>query len=433
MVSGGMADCPVEKECLEWVHRYLKDCICSFRDEISLGLGLLSVLSWGIAEVPQIITNFREKSTEGVSLAFLMTWVVGDIFNLTGCYLEPATLPTQFIMALLYTFTTIILVLQTIYYDYIYTRRNSDEGYEKIASVGEKPKTADVDTVKKHSEQDNKTHEGGSSPSSSPPTTIINVPITRRASRGSESDVYYMSARSLASSHAPGIGSYMVGSRDRESGGSSGNHSFLRTTVSSSPQHSSVSRSSATQAGSLLRTAASSVLLVGSVAMTSTVLSGAIPSTPHNGPAKYFVFTGRRLLQQISVSHGRYSTHFPRRSFLGEEAVGPWGEIFGWCMAAIYMGGRLPQIHLNIRRGTVEGLNPLMFVFALVGNATYVGSILVRSILWVTIKPNLPWLVDAAVCVLLDLFILCQFFYYSTRKVDDGSDDDSKDQKEASK
>jgi uncharacterized protein with PQ loop repeat len=72
--------------------------------------------------VPQIITNFQEKSTEGISLLFLMTWVVGDLFNLAGCYLEPATLPTQFYMAMLYTITTLVLVSQTIYYDHVMWR-----------------------------------------------------------------------------------------------------------------------------------------------------------------------------------------------------------------------------------------------------------------------------------------------------------------------
>jgi len=31
---------------------------------------------------------------------------------------------------------------------------------------------------------------------------------------------------------------------------------------------------------------------------------------------------------------------------------------------------------------------------------------------WKELKPNMPWLVDAAVCVILDFFILCQFIYY---------------------
>ena len=99
-------------------------------------------------------------------------------------------------------------------------------------------------------------------------------------------------------------------------------------------------------------------------------------------------------------------------------ALGTW---LGWLMAAIYMGGRLPQICLNIRRGTVEGLNPLMFMFALFGNAAYVGSILVRTLEWDKLKPNMPWLIDAAVCVLLDFFILVQFAHYKVKRRDTGA------------
>mgnify|MGYP001206401947 FL=1 len=81
-------------------------------------------------------------------------------------------------------------------------------------------------------------------------------------------------------------------------------------------------------------------------------------------------------------------------------------------MAAIYMGGRIPQIWLNIKRGSVEGLNPLMFILALIANVTYTGSILFRSTEWVKIKANMPWLLDAVVCVGLDLFIILQYVYY---------------------
>uniref|UniRef100_A0A7C9D5R6 Uncharacterized protein n=1 Tax=Opuntia streptacantha TaxID=393608 RepID=A0A7C9D5R6_OPUST len=88
------------------------------------------------------------------------------------------------------------------------------------------------------------------------------------------------------------------------------------------------------------------------------------------------------------------------------------GTYMGWGMAAIYVGGRLPQICLNIRRGNVEGLNPFMFIFALLGNTTYVASILVNSLDWPKIRPNLPWLVDATGCALLDTFILLQFVYF---------------------
>jgi len=93
------------------------------------------------------------------------------------------------------------------------------------------------------------------------------------------------------------------------------------------------------------------------------------------------------------------------------------GEWLGWLMAAIYMGGRVPQIWLNIKRGNVEGLNPLMFILALIANATYTGSILERSTEWEKIKANMPWLLDAVVCVVLDLFIILQYVYYRYIKI----------------
>ncbi|OIW09733.1 hypothetical protein TanjilG_09406 [Lupinus angustifolius] len=80
-----------EKPCVRWVQKYFKDCLCNTKDDISFGFGLISLVCWGVAEIPQIITNFGTKSSHGVSLAFLLTWIAGDIFNLMGCLLEPAT------------------------------------------------------------------------------------------------------------------------------------------------------------------------------------------------------------------------------------------------------------------------------------------------------------------------------------------------------
>ena len=66
-------------QCVEWAHTYFGDCVCSLRDGVSFGLGLVSLVSWAVAEVPQIMTNFFVGSTEGVSLAFLMTWTFGYV------------------------------------------------------------------------------------------------------------------------------------------------------------------------------------------------------------------------------------------------------------------------------------------------------------------------------------------------------------------
>ncbi|KAL6988588.1 hypothetical protein U1Q18_014340 [Sarracenia purpurea var. burkii] len=130
--------CPREKHCSEWARLYMKYCLCEVKDWISLSLGLVSVISWGVAEIPQIITNYRNKSTEGLSLAFLMTWIIGDFFNLLGCMLEPATLPTQFYMAILFTVTTLVLAGQTIYYRHMYPHLKSNKQDRKIDLVEKK-------------------------------------------------------------------------------------------------------------------------------------------------------------------------------------------------------------------------------------------------------------------------------------------------------
>ena len=68
-----------QKPCVGWVNRYFKDCLCNFRDDLSFALGLVSLVCWGVAEIPQIVTNFRTKSSHGISPLFLFTWVAGYV------------------------------------------------------------------------------------------------------------------------------------------------------------------------------------------------------------------------------------------------------------------------------------------------------------------------------------------------------------------
>nr|AAD12006.1 hypothetical protein [Arabidopsis thaliana] len=62
----------------------------SFRDGLSLSLGIISVISWGVAEIPQIMTNYSEKSTEGLSITFLTTWMIGSARSLSSSHTPPA-------------------------------------------------------------------------------------------------------------------------------------------------------------------------------------------------------------------------------------------------------------------------------------------------------------------------------------------------------
>ncbi|KHN36154.1 probable vacuolar amino acid transporter YPQ1 isoform X3 [Glycine soja] len=371
------------KPCVGWVEKYLDDCLCNLKDKISFGFGFISLVCWGVAEIPQIITNFRAKSSHGVSLAFLLTWVAGDIFNLLGCHLEPATLPTQYYTALLYTITTIVLVLQSFYYDYIY-------------KWGKPLRKINIDEA--HEEEEKK-------PLRQKPGRDSGIPIQNDGPKETpRRDYYYRSARSLAANDTPPFGTYLRAAKSVPSAMEMNNDS---SSDDEAPPLSSTKP--VTQPRPIPRSVPTSY---------GTFLAASM-NLPRQGNALmegYKRFNGRKLLSQ---EHNMHS------------ALGQW---LGWLMAVIYMGGRLPQIWLNIKRGSVEGLNPLMFIFALIANATYVGSILVRTIEWESIRANMPWLLDAIVCVALDLFIILQYANYRYVRKKTGSDDaDYGDYKEASK
>ncbi|XP_021718524.1 uncharacterized protein LOC110686220 isoform X2 [Chenopodium quinoa] len=353
-----------KKPCSRWVQKYFKDCLCNVRDDLSFGFGIISLIAWAVAEVPQIITNFRTKSSHGVSLLFLIGWFLGDIFNLAGCLLEPATLPTQFYTALFYTISTIVLVLQSVYYDYFYSWWKCR--HDKV-----------------HSEADQEVKK----PLNPKPTDQATIPIPSSPVRA-PTRRYYMSARSLAGSDTPPFRSYLrSGPRSGPSAVGLDDHSSSddeETNPIPIPAKRGTTGTSLPR--QIPRPAARGAMVAVSVNLPS---GGNALSEAYRG------FTGRRML---------LSEHASEHS-----AVGQW---LGWLMAAIYMGGRIPQIVWNIKRGSVEGLNPLMFMFALIANVAYVASILARHTEFEEIKANMPWLLDAVVCVVLDLFIIMQYVYY---------------------
>ncbi|KAL2133565.1 hypothetical protein VTI74DRAFT_2129 [Chaetomium olivicolor] len=117
------------------------------------------------------------------------------------------------------------------------------------------------------------------------------------------------------------------------------------------------------------------------------------------------------------------------------------GQVFGWLCAVLYLGSRLPQLLLNWRRKSTEGVSVLFFLFACLGNLTYVLSILAfdpkcdgeegckkgeaAQIFWQYILVNLSWLAGSAGTLLLDLSIFVQFFLYSKSSDDDFESSDS--------
>ncbi|KAF0897906.1 hypothetical protein E2562_001617 [Oryza meyeriana var. granulata] len=405
--------CPSAGHCAKWAQTYLKYCLCSTRDGMALTLGLLSVISWGVSEVPQIITNYKQKSTEGLSLAFLMTWIVGDLFNLIGCFLEPETLPTQFYMALLYTITTLILAGQTVYYSHIYHRLKAKKA--RATNKPQRHQHADASLrenllgPKIIGEIRNNSHPGATVPIPSSPITVNTEGVRHRHGPSSlGTDYYYTSARSLSSSPLPMAGTWSANQYPTNSPPETDDQKESLVTEFAPAQY----------APSPLTKNSLSVVPWMAFILGMSVLHFLVGTTHQEVPNGIVIPVGRRLLL-LADDHANSSLSHGSGSGIG--------NFLGWAMAVIYMGGRLPQILLNMKRGNAEGLNPLMFTFALVGNVTYVGSILVKSLEWSKLKPNLPWLVDAGGCVLLDTFIILQFLYFHYRKRHEPDEPDSAD------
>ncbi|WOK95602.1 hypothetical protein Cni_G04309 [Canna indica] len=305
------------KACVGWINDYFNDCVCSVSGEISFALGIISLLCWGAAEVPQLITNFLTKSAHGVSLTLLLTWVIGDIFNLVGCLLEPVTLPTQLYTALLYTATTVVLVLQTLYYDCWPMKCWKSKGLRSTD-----PQVEEEEDIYK--------------------TPLINPKLVDFSSAGTpisatRTDAYYTSARSLASSGTPSSTSYL--------GVRSGPSAFHDLSTSEEDE--------------------------GSPTHHRRHLRGSAPRKKTTTTA-----------MSRSVSYGTFAASLAGLPFQTKA---------------------FSDVQMQLL-ATLQGLNPLMFIFALIANATYVGSILVRSVEWERLKANAPWLLDAIVCILLDLF-----------------------------
>lgn len=119
------------------------------------------------------------------------------------------------------------------------------------------------------------------------------------------------------------------------------------------------------------------------------------------------------------------------------------GQVFGYICAVLYLGSRIPQLLLNYRRKSTEGISMLFFLFACIGNLTYVLSISAyspickhprhcepgeaRAIYARYIAVNFSWLLGSAGTLFLDASVFVQYFMYR-KDEDDGDGDDTSEE-----
>ncbi|GAB1522923.1 Putative vacuolar membrane transporter for cationic amino acids [Rhizoctonia solani] len=94
----------------------------------------------------------------------------------------------------------------------------------------------------------------------------------------------------------------------------------------------------------------------------------------------------------------------------GEDGTDPEfekvGAAFGWLSMVIYTTSRYPQIYKNWRSKSCHNLSIWIFVLLIIYNITNIASILVKSTKKSYLIVNLPWIVNSAFNVVLDLFLI---------------------------
>ncbi|KAF1363611.1 PQ-loop-domain-containing protein [Lizonia empirigonia] len=362
-------------------------------DAISQIFGSISIACWIVVFSPQIIENWRRSSAEGLSVVFIIIWLLGDFFNIFGAVLQ-GVLPTMTILAVYYTLADIVLLLQCFWYKGFTLR----------------------DVVHKPGDESNET---GSPVSEDEPLL---------------SDCRQPNGASYASIVA--------------NGNTNGNGNSVQARISDiDRRHSNHSQSSFRERF---------------LSIDGTHLS---PATPLHGDAngqvrrvetrpqaqstvQMVLFNlGTILLVMaagvfgwwLSATNTTPSDDKPADSPDSKPDFNLWGQIFGYICAALYLGSRIPQLLLNYRRKSTDGISMLFFLFACLGNLTYVLSIVVykpickhehcregeaSAIYGRYIAVNFSWLLGSFGTLILDACVFVQYFLYRVDEDESESEDE---------
>lgn len=334
--------------------------------------GSISIACWVVVFSPQIIENFRRSSAEGLSVEFIIIWLLGDVFNILGAVLQ-GVLATMIILAIYYTAADVVLLGQYFYYT----------GFRLRDPRPDKPPNTGDDAPTERSPLIANGHTNGNVHQ---PSAADVEPTSRHRSRSS----FRERLASLDTAHLSPATPIHPQPRDADD------------TEALKPH----------QPRSWLQ-----AILFNSTAIILVVLAGVAgyylsPSAPEGK-------NGKSPAEEQADSL-KFST---------------WGQIFGYICAVLYLGSRVPQLLLNYRRKSTEGLNALFFLFACIGNLTYVLSIFAFEpicsrhthghwressckpgeagrIYGLYVLVNLSWLIGSLGTLFLDFAVFVQFWLY---------------------
>lgn len=285
---------------------------------VSTTLGILSIVSWLFAQLPQIIKNYKLKSASGLSIYFLAEWLLGDLTNLLGALLTRQA-SWQVVVAAYYVSVDICLVTQFFWYSHYKPWREKRLSAAELHSDGQgdgPPRELLI----------------GRSPSLGISPWKSKAAMDKRKS-GRDLDSL---TRSKSASERPyGILDYSWASKEKATPGSS-YRSIRRPPNSPSTG------------------ASPNTLLV--VSLVFALAANASPLHP---------------LSQANTT-----------TSVQPDSLEATGRILSWMSTLLYLGSRLPQIIKNHRRQSTSGLSPALFIAAFFGNLFYSTSLLTNPLAW---------------------------------------------------
>ncbi|RAL07295.1 PQ-loop repeat-containing protein [Aspergillus homomorphus CBS 101889] len=397
--------------------------------------GSISIACWVVVFSPQIIENFRRGSADGLSLLFLIVWLAGDVFNILGAVLQ-GVLPTMIILAVYYTLADVVLLAQCFYYRGFTLRDEPcpQQRASAVSSLHDEEEAFEEDTevpspvmARKPTEQTAllaSKQRGGPSyhQASNNTSSASSITITPHHHHDQRPPPPLTARRHSSSA------SFLHPSVD-------GTHLSPVTPFIEPVKETRPSRTLTTFQTTLFH--ASAITLVCAAGVLGWYIS-------------------QRTAQP---SNGHHDTSSAPDASLEMDTL---GQVFGYLCAALYLGSRLPQILLNYRRKSTDGVSLLFFLFACIGNLTYVLSILAYSPVCAdasassnSLSPahhhhhhrrcspaelssqygryilvNLSWLIGSFGTLLLDMCIFVQFFLYQENSSEEISTDASVDEDE---
>lgn len=323
---------------------------------------------------------------------FITIWLAGDFFNIFGAVLQ-GVLPTMTILAVYYTLADIVLLLQCFYY-------NGFTLHDKVGSSSD--------------EDEDESETGASATEQSPLLTDLRQQRPNGGAINGHSNGYHTPPR--------------ISDLDRRHSGQS-QTSFRERFLSIDGTHLSPVTPLLDEAAPVSRTTSR---------QQRPKPQSSLQTVLYNLGIVILVCTSGVFGWWLSTTRKHASEKPPSEPEPDTLEFSLWGQIFGYICAALYLGSRVPQLLLNYRRKSTDGISMLFFLFACIGNLTYVLSIMAykpicsvpkhcesgeaKAVYGKYIAVNLSWLLGSFGTLLLDAGVFVQYFLY--RKEDESDEED---------